>query len=248
MLVKNLKVNVKNPRKISASKKAALKETMAEFGDLGGITYNVKFDRLVTGHQRVSQMDRNAKVVYEAKHDTPTIQGTIAEGYIEVGGEKFRYREVEWDEDKETRALLAANKSGGEFDPELLRVNLASLKFDIKNTGFEIPDLKSLNIDIESVKVPVIKESASVDNSVDGRFDRDDEESDESYVRNTPETLEQIPTENPNLNVFEKVEEKKMDVVSRRFVIIIDCTSNEHKEALKDKIRPLVTEAGGKFF
>lgn len=239
MLIKHLKSNEKNPRRISQTKKEALKRTMAEFGDLGCIVFNTTTERLVSGHQRVSQIDGDTKVVYDKKYDIPTKQGTVAEGFVIVNGERFKYREVNWSKDKETRALLAANKSGGEWDTDILKLTLSEIKYDISNTGFEALDLKALNIEIPKLKIDDIKTSP---------FEAVKEESDEQYIRNTPQTSEQIPTENPNNNVFEKVEEKKMDVIGRRYVIIIDCTSAEHKEALKEKIQPLVTEAGGKFF
>lgn len=74
-------------------------------------------------------------------------------------------------------------------------------------------------------------------------------ESDASYIRNEEKTLEQIPTSNTNENVsVGDIKEEKMDVVGRRYVIIIDCKDQEHKDTLKEQLHNLVTESGAKFF
>ena len=45
-----------NPREISESAAAGLGYSMAEFGDLSGITYNLRTGELVAGHQRMGQI------------------------------------------------------------------------------------------------------------------------------------------------------------------------------------------------
>jgi hypothetical protein len=61
--------------------------------------------------------------------------------------------------------------------------------------------------------------------------------------------FEQIPTSNFNENVkIDDIKEEKMDVVGRRYVIIIDCRDQEHKESLKESIHSQVIESGAKFF
>lgn len=61
--------------------------------------------------------------------------------------------------------------------------------------------------------------------------------------------FEQIDTANFNENVkIDEIKEEKMDVVGRRYVIIIDCKDQNHKDSLKEKLQPLVEEAEAKFF
>ena len=52
MKIDELKVNKKNPRKITAKQKEALKKSIEEFGDLGGLIFNKQTNSLVGGHQR----------------------------------------------------------------------------------------------------------------------------------------------------------------------------------------------------
>jgi hypothetical protein len=134
MKVKDLSPNPKNPRKISDSKLEQLKNALAEFGDLGCIIYNRKTGQLVGGHQRVKTVDPSANVQIEKKYSKPTKVGTVAEGFIEISGERFKYREVIWDETKEKAANIAANKAAGEFDFGVL----GELFDELQDFGFDL--------------------------------------------------------------------------------------------------------------
>lgn len=145
--IDQLKPNEKNPRKISDEKLQMLKKSLEEFGDLSGIVYNRKLKRLVGGHQRAKTLPKDAEIVIERNYSTPTISGTVAEGYIKLGTERISYREVEWDDAKDLAANLAANKHGGEFDlPKLtdLLKELDELDYDMELTGFEDDEIDKL--------------------------------------------------------------------------------------------------------
>jgi len=71
--------------------------------------------------------------------------------------------------------------------------------------------------------------------------------SDAKYVRDTPQTTEQIPVEKPTTANIGAIQEKT-EVEGKRIVIIIDCPSPEVKEGLKEKLRPSIEEAGAKIF
>ncbi len=231
MRIKDLKHNVKNPRKITSEKKAQLLESIKKFGDLGGIVFNKKTEKIVSGHQRTSVIPSDAKIVINKKYETPTSTGTIAEGHIEYNGEKYSYREVYWDEKSESEALLSANKSGGEWDFDLLKILVADVPdLDLGLAGFNLDE-------ISFILPPATPKSVE-----------EKPQTDEQYVRDTPETTEQIPTENPNENVkFENTEEKtKVD--NKRYVIIIDCKDQEAKDSLREKLKPLIEEAQAKIF
>lgn len=255
MKIDRLKPNKNNPRKISESKLLVLEKSLEKFGDLSGFVYNRRTKALVSGHQRTKTLPEDAEIKITKRHKEPTKAFTVAEGHIMIGEEQFSYREVDAPEEWEMEALLAANKHGGEWDNEKLRLNFADFPdMDISLTGFDIPELSDIGIEIESLVMPDIG------------LDQDTQ-TDESYVRDTPTINEEIDTENPNLinyekkesevpgevtdidksDAFEEVEEKE-DIVGKRFVIIIDCKDNEHKKQIREKIRPLVEEAEGNFF
>ncbi len=140
MKIKDLSPNPDNPRTITDAKLQMLKAALEEFGDLGGFVYNRKTKRLVGGHQRAKLFDATAEVVIEKKYAKATRTGTVAEGYAVLKGERFKYREVLWDEIKEKAANIAANKGAGEWDMPKLGEWLQALGdfgFDLNLTMFD---------------------------------------------------------------------------------------------------------------
>lgn len=241
MKIKDLKQHPKNPRKISGQRLEKLKASIIKFGDLSGFVYNVRTKRLISGHQRQKSIPADSTVKVEQRFEKPTKAYTIAEGYVMVDGERFKYREVDAPEKWETEAMLAANKHSGSWDNDVLKVLVADFEdLDFSIAGFEAEELK-----IYGLHIPEI----SLRDEVNDSEENEEEESDEEYVRNTPETTEEIHTEAAALGAspFEKVEEK-MDVVGKRHVIIIDCASDEVKQKLKSCIREEVEKAGAHFF
>lgn len=242
MKIKDLKPNEKNPRKISSKDKAELKKAIFEFGDLGSIIYNRTTKRLAGGHQRTSVMPPGSVITIEKKYDTPTKTGTVAEGFVSIDGENFKYREVEWDQERESAAMIAANNHGGTWDNDLLKVTLSDIKsMDMNLTGFDADELKGLGFDLK----PLSEMEPQVVNKAEKI------ESDEEYVKNTPETTGQINQERiPSTDVvtpYEKIEEKT-EVVGKKFMIVIECPNQEIKDSLKEKLRPEITQAECKIF
>lgn len=145
--VEDLKPNPKNPRKITSAKLEQLKKAMLEFGDLGGFVFNRTTGHLVGGHQRQRALDPKAKVTIVDSYPRPTKSGTVAEGFVVLSGERFRYREVAWDEPREKAATIAANKSAGEWDMPILGewlVDLDDFGFDLDNTMFDELERKKI--------------------------------------------------------------------------------------------------------
>lgn len=62
MKLEDLKGNPKNPRKVTEAKLAQLKRSLEEFGDLGGVVWNRRTKRLVSGHQRLKGLGFEGKV------------------------------------------------------------------------------------------------------------------------------------------------------------------------------------------
>jgi hypothetical protein len=236
MQIKDLRPNQKNPRKISDKKLDMLKRSLVKFGDLSGFVYNRRTKQLVSGHQRGKALPSDATINIDQKFQTPTKSFTVAEGHVLIDGERFKYREVDAPREWEVEALLAANKHSGEWDRDLLRMNLAEFPtLDIELAGFEPIELKAMNIDL---RLPTIGHSAPKTEEIQFSDDISDEETDEEYVRNTPETEERIDTENiPSMvNAFGAIEEST-EIVGKRHMIMLDCPDAQSKDDFKAFLR-----------
>lgn len=145
--LKDLNANQRNPRKISNEKLELLTSSIYEFGDLGGIIYNVNLKRLVGGHQRKKALPEDAEIIIEREFNPPTPAGTVAEGHVKLGTETMKYREVSWDDTKDIAANIAANKHGGDFDLSILTEQLLDLdasNYEMGLTGFTDAELEDL--------------------------------------------------------------------------------------------------------
>jgi len=113
-----------NPRKITAERLAALGESLIEFGDLSAIIINVgkgKYKNcIVSANQRSKHIPLD-EITWTVTHDKPTAAGTVREGYVTHGGERFAVREVSWNDKKCEVANLRANNYGGQNDASLLK-------------------------------------------------------------------------------------------------------------------------------
>lgn len=143
-----------NPRKVTDARLAVLRKQLLEFGDLGGVVFNVTSKELVTAHQRVKEFDRaKADIRVERRFKPATRSGTTAEGVIVVNGERFSYREVEWPERKARLAMVAANNHAGEWEEETLRGLLKEIDDESQYlTGF---DSKEIDRFLKNNKRPV---------------------------------------------------------------------------------------------
>ena len=134
-----------NPRTITKQELDRLKKAFEEYGDLSGIIRNIRTGRLVGGHQRVKVIPKDAAIQITERYTEPTRTGTIAHGFIVIDGEKYTYREVDWDEHREKAANIAANAHGGDWDEdklgELLKELSADINFDIELTGFTLAEV-----------------------------------------------------------------------------------------------------------
>ncbi len=144
MKITDLKPADYNPRRITDKQLKMLKKSLEEFGDLSGFVFNRRTGNLISGHQRLKCLPASA-VIEKKELPKQSRTGTVAEGYIEINGERFIYREVDWSVEKEKAANIAANKHGGEFDNNKLQVLLEELSalpdFDFELTGFDIEDI-----------------------------------------------------------------------------------------------------------
>lgn len=147
MKVSDLKPNEKNPRRIDDWHLDALGKSLKKFGDLGCVVFNKRSGQLISGHQRIKSIPPDAVISINTNYLTPTATGTVAEGFIEVDGEKFNYREVDVDDKTEKAMNLAANTHGGEFVLPQLKDWLLELdqdNFDMELVGFSPKELEDL--------------------------------------------------------------------------------------------------------
>jgi len=69
----------RNPRRISKKSSVGLGKCMDEFGDISGLTYNVRTGRLFIGHQCKSQLPDDSQVIHT--EDFTDEKDTIGYGY-----------------------------------------------------------------------------------------------------------------------------------------------------------------------
>lgn len=100
----DLAADPENPRKISKEALAGLQASMDKFGDLSGITFNVRTKHVVAGHQRLDGMRK--------KYGDLPIREEGDRAWIELpGGKRFYLRLVDWDQDTERAANITANNT-----------------------------------------------------------------------------------------------------------------------------------------
>lgn len=126
---------------------------MKEFGSLDGVLFNRRTKRLFGGHQRQKSFPESAVEITE-RYDSPTNIGTVAIGFINIEGERYPYREVDWPETKEKAANIAANKGAGEWDfPELSEwmLELDHQNFNLDLTMFDATERENIIVPVEKI-------------------------------------------------------------------------------------------------
>jgi hypothetical protein len=127
---------------MDAATQGIMARSLAEFGDLSGITVNKRTGLLVGGHQRADVLRDGRMDVRDLPKPDP--DGTVARGYLEHLGRRYAVRVVDWDEDRAHAALLAANRFGrlGQDDNAILKDLLEQVDRGQKtDTGALLADL-----------------------------------------------------------------------------------------------------------
>jgi hypothetical protein len=149
----SLKPYFKNPRKITEQNFKRLGETLMELGDLSGVVVNNLTGEVIGGNQRVEFFKRNREACtleITKRYEKPTPTGTVAIGYILDAGERYSYREVEWDEKTAEKANIIANRSAGFWDNDILANQFDVI--ELKDWGFSDMELGMGGIDLEKEK------------------------------------------------------------------------------------------------
>lgn len=143
MKLSDLNPNPANPRKIDPWHLDALKKSLEKFGDLSGIVFNKRTGRLVGGHQRIKVLPPDSEILMTSDD----------RGHVKVGENTYTYREVDWDEQDEMAANIAANKQGGEWDQPKLNdwlLELDSANYDMELVGFSPFELEQTLVPIHN--------------------------------------------------------------------------------------------------
>ena len=176
----SLAPNKRNPRKITAEKREMLAKALEQFGDLGGIVFNQTSGQLVGGHQRTQAFQKmKAAITITKAYDKPTARGTVAEGYVEVDGERYAYREVQWSPKIEKAANLAANNSVGSWDMPMVATWLAELDgsgFEMDLTLFDTRELEMFSYELPRKEQPMQAQEPEPEDIGEVRYDSDDVE------------------------------------------------------------------------
>jgi ParB-like chromosome segregation protein Spo0J len=127
-----------NPRKITKEAKKTIKEGLENHGLVAPLTWNKRTGNLVSGHQRIAQID-----VIENTKDY-TLQVAVID--------------VDIKQEKEINILLNNQKAQGEFDLDKLADVLEDI--DYKSAGFNADELEDLlgGIDIDALSDEDIEE------------------------------------------------------------------------------------------
>ena len=117
-----------NPRTIGEAELAGLGKSLNMYGDISGIVWNATTGHLVTGHQRMRSL--------RARYGADLSLDPEAKVLRAPGGLEFKIRVVEWDDDTERAANIAANSPdiAGRFDTE----KLAAMLKDMKERGLSL--------------------------------------------------------------------------------------------------------------
>lgn len=98
----------RNPRDITSDALDGLRASVARWGDISGITFNLRTERLVCGHQRLTALRALGAEL-------------IGDALVLPDGNRFTVRYVDWTEDEEAAANITANNPhiAGTFNDEL---------------------------------------------------------------------------------------------------------------------------------
>ena len=136
-----------NPNRMAPEDKARMAKSLANFGDLSGVTLNRRTGLLIGGHQRADVL--TGAEIHATDLPEPEADGTVARGYLERDGRRYALRVVDWSADKAHAAMLAANRFArvGADDSAALKDLLEQLDTGTMNmdlTGYSAEALEEL--------------------------------------------------------------------------------------------------------
>lgn len=148
-----------NPRFIDDQEYSQLTNSINRFGLVDPIIINLKNNKIIGGHQRFKVLTEQYTLNPQEYENLPLLRlGDI--GWI------FTDDDLQLNTEEEEKALnIALNKISGEWDYPKLNLVIDDLlddhTFDIDLTGFDMLDMKDLNIDLDKL------DNEASDDSVD---------------------------------------------------------------------------------
>lgn len=190
-----------NPRTITEHELKGLANSIAEFGDISGITWNETTGNLVTGHHRWHELLSKGEV--KLKKITAEFYEILIDGIPST----FSFRKVKWPLEKEMAANVAANSHAisGKFEvhglqnillkveselPALMeKLNFNDLKLDLYSSDDDerVEEVNKGNEKSEWNDMPEFKEAGPVPRIV-FTFKNDSER--ESFIESKKITIE----------------------------------------------------------
>ena len=140
-----IKIAGYNPRRISDAARKKLRENIKRVGLLDTIVVNKNTMNIVSGHQRIAVLD-----ALEKKKDYALTVAMV---------------DLTEKEEMEQNLFFNNAKAMGEYDPYLLGEMFESYDIEVDNTGFDLPDLGIIGVEVDMA--PVIDESAEPESEDD---------------------------------------------------------------------------------
>lgn len=146
--IDDLAPNPNNPRNINDKAEQGLRTSMERYGDLSGITFNKQSGQLVCGHQRV--------------HQLKSMGGVYRDGAIWIGNDCFTVRVVDWNQQIENEANVAANNPEiqGEWDSSIMSL-LDELKANMPDDDFAALRFDALEEQMKAIGMGLSKDGAT---------------------------------------------------------------------------------------
>ena len=156
MKINKIKNTPYNPRKMSDASQGALKVSMATFQDISGIVWNSYTGNLVSGNHRWDELkEKHGDSLELVRMEEPMDDYCMIMGTGEFTN--YILREVDWDEETEKAANIAANseKIQGEFTNAIkdLLDDIGSASSRLPKITFDALRLNELALDFAEVDI-----------------------------------------------------------------------------------------------
>jgi hypothetical protein len=211
--VNKIKIADYNPRTMSEKSRRALRTSMTEFKDISGIVWNLKTGNLVSGNHRWEHL-----IEEFGKDNLELVRSNDADDYFLILGmgefTGYLLREVDWDEDMEKAANIAANSDRlkGEFTNAVDGI-LSSIADSNSKLPKEIfKDLRFDGLQIEFGKIPV--DFAEYDKNA--KFDFDDD----FDLEDTQEDIDASEIDSDITNIIIKDEDNEVEPIEMTSLVI----------------------------
>ena len=158
-----------NPRRISKKRLDALRSSLADLGELGGVVHDLNSDQIISGNQHMRAIGkRGVRVEFIDEEHAPDAQGTVRVGFITWPGGSIPYRQVRWDADTCQRANIVANTDAGFWDWDALAGWDAA---QLQEWGLDAEQLTAWNNDAANLGAMLTAEEQDDDGSETGAGD-----------------------------------------------------------------------------